>query len=293
MKLTEVIHRRGRAITAEVAPPKGRDASEVLEAATRVSTMVDAVNVTDGQRATMHMSSMALSRLMVERGVEPIWQTTCRDRNRIALQADLLAADALGVDNALVVTGDPVSAGDHPEAKAVFDLDSVRLLQMATQMMDGRDMAGNELEAPLDLCVGAVVAPEGRRTQGQIARLRKKVAAGAQFIQTQAIFDPAAFRRFMQRIDDLGVPVLAGILPITSPGMARFVTGQIPGIDVPPWLIQRLNEAPADEWGRVGAQIAGEIAASVLDCCQGLHIMAQHAQYLVPEILRVAGIHAQ
>jgi len=290
MKLTEIVAERGFAVTAEVAPPKGSDASEALTEARELARYVDAVNVTDGQSATMRMAPLALARLMVEAGVTPVWQTTCRDRNRIALQADLLAADALGVENALIVTGDHMVLGDHPDAKPVFGLDSVQLLHVAERLRVGVDLAGDELSTPLRLCTGAVVAPEADNVDLQLIKLRKKIDAGAQFIQTQAVFDPVAFARFMTRAELSGVPVLAGIIPVTSPRMARFMNARIAGVNVPTWVIQRLNEAEIADRRWVGAQIAGEIAAAVLPHCQGLHIMAQGGADLLPEILASAGV---
>ncbi len=290
MKLTEVVQERGVAVTAEVAPPKGADPSEAVAEAQQLARWVDAINVTDGQGAKMHMSPLAVARLMIEAGVTPIWQLTCRDRNRIALQSDLLAADALGVENALIITGDHMVLGDHPGAKPVFGIDSVQLLRVAQQMRGGEDLAGNELDAPLRMCTGAVVAPEGDNVELQRIKLRKKLDAGAQFIQTQAVFDPAAFTRFVERADIGDVPVLAGIIPVTSPRMARFMNARIPGINVPPWVIQRLNEAEMADRPRVGAEVAGQIAASVLPACRGLHIMAQGKAGLLPQILGTAGL---
>ena len=289
MKLTEIVTERGFAVTAEVAPPRGVDPSVSLAEARELARCVDAVNVTDGQGAKMRMAPLALARLMVEAGVTPVWQTTCRDRNRIALQADLLAADALGVENALIVTGDHMVLGDHPGAKPVFGLDSVQLLHVAREMRAGRDLAGDELGAPLRLCTGAVVAPEADNVDLQLIKLSKKIDAGAQFVQTQAVFDPAAFRRFMERADP-GVPVLAGIIPVTSPRMARFMNARIPGVNVPTWVIQLLNEAEMEDRRRVGAEIAGQIAGAVLGSCQGLHVMAQGGADLLPQILSIAGV---
>lgn len=293
MTLTEIVAERGLAITAEVAPPKGSDPSDALAEAREMGEYVDAVNVTDGQGATMRMSPLAVARLMIEEGLTPVWQTTCRDRNRIALQGDLLAAAALGVENALIVTGDHMVLGDHPGAKPVFGLDSVQLLHVAGEMRAGRDLAGNELSSPLRMCTGAVVAPEADNVELQLMKLRKKVDAGAEFIQTQAVFDPAAFARFMERASLSGVPVLAGIIPVTSPQMARFMNARIPGVNVPTWIIQRLNEAEIADRPRVGAEIAGQIARAVLASCEGLHIMALGGAEMLPEILSIAEIHAR
>ncbi|NLO05578.1 MAG: 5,10-methylenetetrahydrofolate reductase [candidate division WS1 bacterium] len=290
MKLTEIVRERGLAVTAEVAPPKGSDPAAALGEARKLAALVDAINVTDGQGAAMRMSPIALARLMVEEGIVPVWQATCRDRNRIALQADLLAADALGVENALIVTGDHMVLGDHPDAKPVFDLDSVQLLHVAAEMLEGHDLAGNALDTPLDLCLGAVVAPEADNVELQLIKLRKKIDSGAEFIQTQAIFDPAAFARFMERADLQGVPVLAGIIPVTSPQAARFMNARIPGVNVPTWVIQLLNEAEVSDRPKVAAQIAGQIGASALEHCQGLHIMAQGRSRMLPDILSFAGV---
>ncbi|MFO8080637.1 MAG: methylenetetrahydrofolate reductase [Armatimonadota bacterium] len=290
MKLTEIVAERGFAVTAEVAPPKGADPSEVLAEAREIGAHVDAINVTDGQGATMRMSPLAVARLMIEEGLTPVWQITCRDRNRIALQGDLLAADALGVENALIVTGDHMVLGDHPGAKPVFGLDSVQLLHVAGEMRAGRDLAGNEMASPLRLSTGAVVAPEADNIDLQLIKLRKKIDAGAEFIQTQAVFEPAAFARFMQRAELAGIPVLAGIIPVTSPRVARFMNARIPGVNVPTWVIQLLNEAEMGDRKRVGAEIAGQIAHAILPACQGLHIMARGGADLLPGILEMAGV---
>jgi 5,10-methylenetetrahydrofolate reductase len=289
VKLTEILARKGFVITTEVGPPKGADPTATLVAARVAAQVADAVNITDGQGAVMRMSPVAIARLLVEEGIEPVWQVACRDRNRIALQADLLAAHALGIRNVLVVTGDHMMLGDHPDAKAVFDLDSVQLLRVAQELNDGRDMAGQELESAPDLCLGAVVAPEADNLELQLLKMRKKVDAGAQFFQTQAIFDPARFERFMERAAPLGAPVFAGIIPVKSPRMARFMNARIPGVNVPPAFIQMLNEAAPGDVRRVGLELATQIAAAVADRCQGLHIMAQGWDEALPAIAAAIG----
>jgi len=290
MMLTEIIARRGVAITAEVAPPKGADPSAALAAAREAARVADAVNVTDGQSAVMRMSPLAVARLLVEEGIEPVLQLTCRDRNRIALQGDLLAGHALGIANVLIVTGDHMVLGDHPDAKPVFGLDSVQLLHVARGLMAGRDMGGNELAGPPDLCLGAVVAPEADNAELQFIKMRKKVDAGARFFQTQAVFDPPRFERFMESAGELETPVLAGIMPVKSPRMARFVNARVAGVNVPSWIIQRLNEAEIEDRKRVAIEIAGQIAEAVLTCCHGLHIMSQGWEDTLPEIVAMAGI---
>lgn len=289
VKLTEILARQGFVITAEVGPPKGADPTETVAAARRAARVADAVNVTDGQGAIMRMSPLAVARLLREEEIEPVWQVTCRDRNRIALQSDLLAAHALGIRNVLVVTGDHMMLGDHPDAKAVFDLDSVQLLRVAADLNRGQDMGGHALESPPDLCLGAVVAPEADNLELQLLKMRKKADAGAQFFQTQAVFDPARFERFMDRAAPLGVPVLAGIIPVRSPRMARFMNARIPGVNVPPWIIQMLNEAAPGDRRRVGLDIAGQIAAAVAGRCQGLHIMTQGWEDALPAIAAAVG----
>ncbi|MGD9497977.1 MAG: methylenetetrahydrofolate reductase [Armatimonadota bacterium] len=289
MKLTQILACKGFVITAEVGPPKGADPAAALAAARAAAQVADAVNITDGQGAVMRMSPLGLGRLLVEDSITPVWQVTCRDRNRIALQADLLAAYALGIRNVLVVTGDHMIRGDHPDAKAVFDLDSVQLLRVAGELNRGQDMAGQALDSAPDLCLGAVVAPEADNLELQLVKMRKKVDAGAQFFQTQAVFEPARFERFMARAAPLGAPVLAGIIPVRSPRMARFMNARIPGVEVPTWIIQRLNEADPADLRAVALEIAGQIAAAVAPCCQGLHIMVQGWGDALPAIAAAAG----
>ncbi len=290
VKLTELLARKGFLVTGEVGPPHGADPTEALERARMMAPVVDAINATDGQGANLRMGSLALCRLLAEEGIEPVLQLTCRDRNRIALQAELLSAAALGIHNVLIVTGDHVALGDHPQAKAVFDLDSVQLLHVARGLNEGRSLAGRELTCAPDLCLGAVVAPEADNMDLQILKMRKKVDAGAQFFQTQAVFSPPIFERFMEQVVDLGVPVLAGIIPVRSATAARFLNARVPGVNVPPWVMQRLNEAAQEDRTRVGAEIAAQIMAAIAPMCQGVHLMPHGMEALVPEIIAAAGL---
>ena len=287
MKITEIVSRRGFVITGEVGPPHGADPSEALARAELMAPVVDAVNATDGQGANMRMGSLAVCRLLADRGIEPVLQLTCRDRNRIALQSELLSASALGVNNVLIVTGDHVALGDHPQAKAVFDLDSVQLLYTARELNRGRSLVGEELDAPTDLCVGAVVAPEADNMELQVLKMRKKVDAGAQFFQTQAVYEPALFERFMNEVADLEVPVLAGIIPVRSATAARFLNARVPGVRVPTWIMHRLNETPSEDRRRVGAEIAAQIMEAIAPMCQGLHLMPHGMEDLVPMMARL------
>jgi len=201
-------------VTGEVGPAKGASADDVLDGAARMASAVDAVNVTDSQSAVMRLGSLAVSSLLKDAGIEPVFQLTCRDRNRIALQSDLLSAAALGIENVLCITGDHMVLGDHPEAKKVFDLDSVQLLAAANGLNEGHDLAGHEIEDLPDLCLGAVVNPGSDDLEMQLLKMQKKIDAGAAFFQTQAVFDADTFARFMEKAQTLGTPVMAGIVPL-------------------------------------------------------------------------------
>ena len=288
MKLAELFAQGRFVVTGEICPPHGADPARALERARQMASAVDAVNVTDGQGANMRMGSLAVCRLLRDEGIEPVLQLTCRDRNRIALQSELLSAAGLGIDNALLVTGDHVALGDHREAKAVFDLDSVQLLHVARGLNEGRSLAGEELGNATDLCLGAVVAPEADNMDLQILKMRKKVDAGTEFFQTQAVFNPPVFERFMDQVSDLDVPVLAGIIPVQSPTAARFLNARVSGVNVPTWIMHRLNETPQDDRRRVAGEMAAQIAVAIKRMCQGVHLMPHNLAGLVPEIVRAA-----
>jgi methylenetetrahydrofolate reductase (NADPH) len=271
-------------ITAEVCPPKGADCSEFLSSAGSLQGIVDAINVTDNQGANMRISPLAASALLFREGIEPIFQITCRDRNRMALQSDLLGAAMLGIRNVLALTGDHISFGDHSQAKPVFDLDSVQLLQAISGLADGRDLSGNPLHDIPEFYVGAAAAPEAEPFAPTLFKLRKKAAAGARFFQTQAFFDPERLLLFNDTVRPLGVKVIAGIFLLKSARMARFVNSNIPGLRVPETLVEELENArnPLD----TGVDIARRLAVQASSCCDGIHIMAMGREDLIPEIVK-------
>ena len=277
------------ALTAEVTPPRGGDPSRAVEVASLLRGRVHAVNVTDGSRAVMRMSSLALCRLLLEAGIEPVLQMTCRDRNRIALQADLLGAHALGIRNLLCLTGDPVRAGDQPAARPVNELEAVRLLQLVGRCNAGLDpVEGTLPDGPTLLFPGAAADPQSPSWSGLASRVRRKQAAGARFLQTQMVMDEAALRRFVEEITaPLGLPVLAGVFLLKSARNASFINRVVPGANIPQAVIDRLAAAP--DPAAEGIAIAAEQVASYSQIAQGVHLMAIKAEERIPEILRQAG----
>ncbi len=277
-------------VTAEVMPPKGGDPSHMLAMARGLKGRVHAVNVTDGSRAVMRMASLAAAVLLQQEGVEAICQMACRDRNRIALQADLLGAHALGLRNLLTLTGDPVKAGDHPEARGVFDLESVRLLKLIDQLNDGADSHGKALtDGPLDLFCGAAVDPQSRSWSGLQRRFEAKVQAGAQFFQSQLITDFDRLATFMDQIAaGSNRPVLAGIFLLKSAKNATFINRNVPGAQIPQIIVDRLAAAadPLQE----GIKIASEQVKAARQICQGVHLMAVRREDLIPQILDLGEI---
>jgi methylenetetrahydrofolate reductase (NADPH) len=281
------------AVTCEVGPLKGTDIHEVEENAELLKNMVDAANVTDQQSSVMRLGSMVTSHILIKHGLEPIYQMTCRDRNRIALQSDLLSAWVLGIKNVLSITGDLPSLGDHPEAKGVYDLDSVTLLQAIKRLNEGFDMKDNELKGKPDFFAGAVVKVESNTEASmelQVAKLEKKVAAGARFIQTQAVYDAGNFAKFMKRIEKIRVPVLAGVIPLRNAGMARYMNANVAGVFVPEEIIKKMADAPKDDREKTGIQIAADLIKQLKPLCQGVHIMAIGWEKKVPNIIAAAGL---
>jgi len=274
------------AVTGEIGPPKGTHIEPVLEEAERhLKGRVVAVNVTELQTAVMRTGSLAVCRLLLERGIEPVLQVVCRDRNRLALQSDLLSAAVLGIENVLLLTGDHVLLGDHPQARPVFDLDSVHLIQAASALEAGRDLAGHDLDGAPTFFKGCVVAPGSEPMEPQILKLRKKVEAGAQFVQTQAVYDPARFETFIEAAADLGVPILVGLVILKSAGMARYMNEKVPGVDVPDALVRRIGEAAKEDRKKVAAEIAADLIRAVRPMCQGAHLMTLGWDDVVPDIL--------
>ena len=286
MSLREALDSDTFVVTSEVGPPKGVDVSEMLETAEALRGRVHALNVTDNQAAVMRLCTLAACALLKQHGMDSVFQMTCRDRNRLALQSDLLGAWALGLTNVLALTGDHVVVGDHPEGKPVFDLESVQLLEVIGKLNTGTDMAGNELAGSPDFLAGAVVTPDANPVRPQLAKFEKKVRAGARFFQTQAVYDPKSFAEFMSYARQFDVKVLAGVVLLKSAGMARFMNKNIPGISVPEALIDEL--AAADDQEAAGIEIAGRFIRDVKDVCDGVHIMAIGAEHLVPRILDAA-----
>ncbi len=277
-------------VTAEVGPPKGTDISTLVHHIELLKDKVDGLNVTDNQSSVMRISSLAICRLILDHGGEPILQLTCRDRNRLALQSELLSAWVLGVRSVLCLTGDYVSVGDHPQAKPVFDLDSVQLLQTVGLLNQGKDLAGGDMLGVTGLYPGAVVTPEADPLEPQLLKFEKKVAAGAKFFQTQAIYDLESFKRFMDVARKRDVKVMAGIVLLVSAGMARYMNKNVPGIFVPDPLIKELSQAEKGKAIEVGIQIAGRMIRQLREekLCDGVHIMAIGKEDRVPEILEAA-----
>ena len=281
------------AITAEVMPPRGGDVSGTMAHARLLKGLVHAVNVTDGSRAVMRMSSLAVCRLLLEEGIEPVWQLACRDRNRIALQADLLGAHALGIRNVLCLTGDPVRAGDQPGARSVNELESVRLLQQLQALNQGLDPVQASLaDGATALFPGAAADPQSPSWSGLKSRIARKHAAGARFLQTQMVMDAECLKRFVGEITGpLGLPVLAGVFLLKSAKNAAFINRVVPGANIPQAVIDRLAAAtnPADE----GISIAAEQVATYAGIAQGVHLMAVKAEERIPLILERAGISSR
>ena len=278
-------------ITTELNPPKGTELAPMLERAESLRDVVDAFNLTDSHTARMSMSPIAAAHLLLDRGLEPILQITCRDRNRIALQADVLAAAALCIRNIVTMTGDHPGGGDHPDAKAVFDIDSTALLQSLTGLQTGSDMSGADLRGAPDLFVGAVVNPGADDLDREIGRMEEKIEAGAAFFQTQAVYEPGEFEEFMRRVEGYGVPILAGCIMLKSGRMARNFNANVPGINVPDAIISRMDASASsvDTRRRVSGEITAEIIRDIRPMCQGAHIMAIGWESLIPEVVQSIG----
>lgn len=277
-------------VTAEVAPPKGGNPARMMDVALKLKNRVHAVNVTDGSRAVLRMSSVAASTILVQHGIEPVCQVACRDRNCIGLQADLMGAYALGIRNVLALTGDPVKAGDHKKSRAVFELESVRLLKLISKLNSGVDFNDKAMpDEALDLFPGAAVDPQLKSWSGLQKRFEKKLEAGAQFFQSQMITDFDKLDKFMSQIACISdKPILAGIFLLKSAKNAQFINKYVPGVDIPDTTIERLANAekPLEE----GIRIAAEQVKLAQTMCQGVHLMAVKREDLIPNILDLAGI---
>ncbi|MBU1054878.1 MAG: methylenetetrahydrofolate reductase [Proteobacteria bacterium] len=279
-------------VTCEVAPAKGTNLDKMTHHIELLKDKVDAMNVTDHQSSVMRYPSLGGALLVKELGGEPILQMTCRDRNRLALQADLLFASSRGINNVLCLTGDSVMLGDHKEAKGVFDLDSSQLVSAIRNLETGKDMAGNELDGGVSFCAGAIVTPEAKPLEPQLIKFEKKIEAGAEFIQTQAVYDLDNFKNFMDYAKQFPVKILAGIILLTSAPMARFMNKNVAGVFVPSNLIDEMASAPKGGALAKGIEIAGRMIRKIKEekICDGVHIMAIGKEEKVVDIMVEAGL---
>lgn len=298
-RLKEALDSGEFVVTSEVAPPKGTNLETLVHHIDLLKDMVHGLNVTDHQSSVMRYPSLGGCLLIKEHGGEPILQMTCRDRNRMALEADLLFASSRGVQNVLCLTGDAVPVGDHKEAAGVFDLDSLQLLYAVRTLESGRDLGGSELDGQVEFCAGAIVTPEAEPLEPQLIKFEKKVEAGAEFFQTQAIYDLDNFAGFMEFARQYPVKILAGIVLLSSAKMAQYMTKNVPGIFVPQGLIDELAEAVAGDAPKgaglaKGIEIAGRMIKTIREnaLCDGVHIMAIGKEDVVPDILAAADFAA-
>ncbi|HDY65386.1 MAG TPA: 5,10-methylenetetrahydrofolate reductase [Phycisphaerae bacterium] len=296
-KLQESLGSGAFVVTGEIGPPKGTNIEPVLhEAEEYLKDNVVAVNVTDIQTAVMRLGSLAVSHMLTDRSIEPVFQMVCRDRNRLALQSDLLSAYTLGIRNVLALTGDHVAMGDHHEAKSVHDLDSVGLLETMVRLEAGSDLGmdmkgkPNQLDGAPEFFKGCCVTPCADEVEPQIIKLEKKVAAGAQFVQTQAVYDPDSFEAFMKQIEHVKIPVLVGIVLLKSAGMAKYMNRSVPGVKVPDATIQRLTDCAKEDRQKVSIEIAADLVRQMKPLCQGAHLMTLGWDNCVPAIVAQAGL---
>jgi methylenetetrahydrofolate reductase (NADPH) len=292
--LREVLNSGKFVVTGEIGPPKGTNLENMLHHIDLLKDKVDGLNVTDNQSSVMRYPSIATTIIIKERGGEPVLQMTCRDRNRMALESELLFAYTRGISTVLALTGDSIRVGDHKEAKGVFDLDSVQLIKMIRLMESGKDLGGNDLDGAIEFCVGATVTPEANPIEPQLMKFEKKIEAGAEFFQTQAVYDLDKFRKFMEYTRQFDVKILAGIVLLVSAGMARYMNANVPGISVPKELIDEMAGVPKGKGNALkkGIEIAGRMIRELKDdaVCDGVHIMAIGKEEVVPDILAAAGM---
>lgn len=275
-------------VTTEVAPPKGTDVREIVETAHLLRGRVDAANVTDMQNSIMRAGALAVSAVLLQHGVEPIMQMTCRDRNRLALQSDFLSASILGIHNMLVMRGDDPKTGDHPDAKGVFDLETLQLLEAGRTLREGKDLAGHPLKGAPTLCLGATANPGAEPMEAEIERLRKKQEAGAEFFQTQPVFDLERFAKFMEAAAPPKPVLLAGVILLKSEKTARFLNEKVYGVSVPQRFIDRM--AQATDKREECIRIAAEIVTGLRGLCRGVHVMSLGWDEVMVEVLERAGV---
>ena len=292
MRITELFDNGQFVVTAEVGPPKGIHLDHMVEEAKMYLKDLDAVNITDNQSSVMRTSTLATCVALKNAGLNPIYQATCRDRNRIALQSDLLGAAAMGIDNILCLTGDHTKMGDHPGAKPVFDLDSVSLLYTASQLEKGRDLAGIELVGePPKFAKGAVVSPISDSVDAQLAKMERKVMAGADYFQTQAVFESEKFIKFMEKAKEFGKPVQLGVIIPKNVGMCKFMNANVAGVHVPDEMLDELRaDKEKTKAGITGLEIAARIIRECRPYCQGVHIMSLGWESKIPALMEMAGL---
>jgi methylenetetrahydrofolate reductase (NADPH) len=290
----EILKTKDFVVTAEVGPVKGSSVSKAIEHIELLKDKVDGLNVTDNQSSVMRYPSLGICLLIKEHGGEPIFQMTCRDRNRLALQADLLFAYSRGVNNVLCLTGDSIDVGDHKEAKQVFDLDSLQLIHLVHTLNSGKDMAGNELDGAVDFCIGTTGTPSADPLEPQLIKVEKKLNAGVNFIQTQAVYELdelKKFTEFVRKIDER-VKILGGIVPVIGAKMAAYMNENVPGIFIPQSIIDELAQTPKGTGVAKGIEIAARVIRQMKEekICDGVHIMFIGREERVPEILEAAGL---
>ncbi|MCL2392789.1 MAG: methylenetetrahydrofolate reductase [Oscillospiraceae bacterium] len=292
MRISELFAKGEFVLTAEVGPPKGFNLDHLLHEAEEFLQDIHAINVTDCQSSVMRLSSLATCKALKDKGLNSIYQLTCRDRNRIALQSDLLAAAYFGIDNMLALTGDHTVMGDTKQAKPVFDLDSVSLLHCVKTLESGFDIAGNELDGdPPKFTKGAVVSPCSDSVDVQLAKMERKVEAGAEYFQTQAVYDSEKFIRFMEKAKQFKIPVQLGVIIPKNAGMANFMNNNIAGVSIPAWVIEELKaDKEKTKAGITGVEIVAKIIKECREHCQGVHIMALGWESKVPALLEQSGL---
>jgi len=288
MTFKEILESGQKVITAEVTPPHGVNLGHFLNTAELLKAHVHAFNITDNQRALMRMSGLACAAMLVRHGMEPIWQLTCRDRNLLALQSDLLGATALGIKNVLALTGDPVGAGDTSAAKGVFQFEAIGLLNLINKLNSGFDVNDKPLDGHLNLMAGAVVNPGARAVDPQIKRLEKKLKSGAKFFQTQAVFSVSQMESFMSKVRPTGAKIIAGVLLVRSLKTAQFLQDKVPGIFVPDELFETLRNSKSPE--EAGIDYAALLVRSYLEICDGVHLMAIRSEEKIVDVLNRAGV---
>lgn len=295
MRFTELTKNGKFIVTSELGPPKGFHIEKALHEAEMVWPYVNAINVTDNQSSVMRLGGLAMCKVLKEKNIEPVFQVTCRDRNRLALQSDILSAALFGIDNLLLLTGDHTTLGDHKDAKPVFDLDSVSLAHMVKKLEEGKDLAGNPLDGePPKFCKGAVVSPCAEPLDPQLFKMEKKIKAGIEFFQTQAVYEVDKFEKFMKKVKEFGVPIYVGIVVLKGPGMAKFMNENVAGINVPAELIEELKkDKEKTKSGQTGVEIAARLIKDLKPFCQGVHLMPLGWDDKVPKILELAGVKAE